>query len=353
MIKILHSGDWHLDSPMQMGSEDKTRLLRDALSRVPEKIAAICKAEQCDMMLLSGDLFDGAPGAATVVALQNILADVGVPVFITPGNHDFAAADSVWLSRDWPENVHIFTKPIIESVSLDALDCRVYGAGFTSMDCPGLLDGFTAEQTEKYAIGIFHGDPTQVSSPYCPITTAQVKASDLDYLALGHIHKGDSFRAGRTLCAWPGCPMGRGYDEEGEKGVLIVTVDETVSTRFVPLDTPRFYDWEIPGEQPLSSVLPPVGSDDFYRITFTGPSEPLDLAALQAEFSRFPNLVLRDRTTPPVDIWGSAGADTFEGMYFKLLKDAMDSADETEQATVRLAAKISRQLLDGQEVVLP
>ena len=353
MIKILHSGDWHLDSPMQLGSEDKTRLLRDALSRVPEKIAAICKAERCDLMLLSGDLFDGAPGAASVAALQAVLADVGVPVFITPGNHDFAAADSAWLRRDWPENVHIFTKPIIESVALLNLDCRVYGAGFTSMDCPGLLDGFAAEQTEKYAIGIFHGDPTQVSSPYCPITSAQVTASGLDYLALGHIHKGDSFRAGKTLCAWPGCPMGRGYDEEGEKGVLIVTVDETVSTRFVPLDTPRFYDLEIPGEQPLSSVLPPVGSEDFYRITFTGPSDPMDLPALQAEFARFPNLVLRDRTTPPVDIWGSAGADTFEGMYFKLLKDAMDSADGTEQATVRLAAKLSRQLLDGQEVVLP
>ena len=48
MIKILHSGDWHLDSPMQMDTEAKTRLLRAALARIPEKVAAICKAEQCD-----------------------------------------------------------------------------------------------------------------------------------------------------------------------------------------------------------------------------------------------------------------------------------------------------------------
>ena len=353
MIKILHSGDWHLDAPMQMDSESKTRLLREAMAQVPAKISAICKAEQCDLMLLSGDLFDGAASAATVAGLQETLKDLGVPVFITPGNHDFTAADSPWLRRDWPENVHIFTKPVMESVALEQLDCRIYGAGFTAMDCPGLLEGFAAEQSEKYAVGILHGDPTQVSSPYCPITSAQVKASDLDYLALGHIHKGDSFRAGKTLCAWPGCPMGHGYDEEGEKGVLIVAVDDAVSTRFVPLDTPRFYDWTIPGEQPLSSVLPPVGNDNFYRITFTGPCDPLDLAALQAEFARFPNLLLRDRTTPPIDIWGSAGTDTFEGMYFGLLKDALEHSDKAEQATLRLAAKISRQLLDGQEVVLP
>jgi hypothetical protein len=54
-----------------------------------------------------------------------------------------------------------------------------------------------------------------------------------------------------------------------------------------------------------------------------------------------------------VDIWGSADADTFEGMYFKLLKDAMETPDEQIRQTVLLAAKLSRQILDGQEVVLP
>ena len=75
MIKILHSGDWHLDSPMQMDSQAGTRLLRSALARIPEKIAGLCKAENCDMMLLSGDLLDGTAGAATVAALRDTLAE--------------------------------------------------------------------------------------------------------------------------------------------------------------------------------------------------------------------------------------------------------------------------------------
>ena len=353
MIKILHSADWHLDSPLVLRDPEQTQRLRRELARIPGKIVALCKAEGCQMMLLSGDLFDGASTAGTLDILLGALEEAAVPVFITPGNHDFVGHDTPWLTARWPENVHIFTKPVVESVAVPELDCRVYGAGFTAMDCPGLLEGFCAQQEETYAIGILHGDPGQVTSPYCPITTAQVKASGLDYLALGHIHKGDSFRAGKTLCAWPGCPMGRGYDEQGEKGVLIVTLEDTASARFVPLDGPRFYDLEIPGEQPLSSVLPPVGNEDLYRITFTGPSEPLDLESLLSEYSRFPNLVLRDRTTPPVDVWGSAGEDTFEGIYFKSLRDSLEGKDEEEQAVIRLAAKLSRQLLDGQEVVLP
>lgn len=353
MIKILHSADWHLDSPLLFRTPEQSRYLREAMLQIPALIVSICKENNCDMMLLSGDLFDTAYTMGSLNVLRNALQDADVPVFISPGNHDYVGAESPWLTERWPENVHIFTRPVMESVAIESLDCRVYGAGFTGIDCPGLLKDFTVSQTERYAVAVLHGDPTQVKSPYCPITTAQVERSGLDYLALGHIHMGDSFRAGKTLCAWPGGPMGRGYDELGEKGVLIVTLDNTATTQFIPLDTPRFYDLELSADRPLSDILPPVGNRNFYRITFTGPSEPLNLDALQEEYARFPNLELRDKTTPPVDVWGSAGEDTFEGLYFKQLRDALETDDEALQRQVRLAAQISRQILDGQEVVLP
>ena len=349
MIKILHSGDWHLDAPLLFPDARQRERLKRELASIPQKIATLCKEKNCDLLLLSGDLFDGAYTADTLQQLKSALQQVEIPVFITPGNHDFVGADSPWLTESFPQNVHIFTQPSIESVALPHLNCRVYGAGFTSMDCPGLLTDFAAEQEAAYAIGILHGDPTQVSSPYNPITKEQVKNSGLHYLALGHIHKGDRFTAGKTLCAWPGCPMGHGYDETGEKGVLLVTVDETVTAEFIPLDTPRFYDWEVPAEKGLDSVLPPVGNEDYYRITLTGPSEPLDIAKLQQDYAHFPNLALRDNTTPPLDIWGSENDDSLEGMYFQLLKQQVAQGSEL----AKLSAKLSRTLLSGQEVVLP
>ena len=353
MIKILHSADWHLDSPLVLRKEGQSEYLKKKLSEIPEKVANLCRQEQCDMLLLSGDLFDGAVSGDTLRLVKNALEEVAVPIFIAPGNHDYADGNSPWLTTVWPDNVHIFTRQVVESVALPALNCRVYGAGFTGMDCPGLLEGFAARQEEKYAIGVLHGDPTQVSSPYCPITTGQVANSGLDYLALGHIHKGDQFFAGNTLCAWPGCPMGRGYDELGEKGVLLVTIDEKASLKFLPLDSPVFYDLDVPAVQGLGSVLPPVGNENFYRITLTGESEPVNLSQLMEQYKHFPNLELRDKTLPPVDIWSAAGEDTFEGIYFKLLREAMETADEDTKRQLSLAAQISRQLLDGQEVVLP
>ena len=345
MIKILHSGDWHLDSPLQGRSPEQASSLRRELLKIPGKLAALCKEENCDLVLLSGDLFDGAYTQATFREVRDALADMGVPVFISPGNHDYISPDSPYEKEIWPENVHIFKNQQVQWVDLSGL--RVYGAGFQSMDCPALLGSL---QAEGYAIGVFHGDPTQANSPYNPVTKAQVAASNLKYLALGHVHKGDHFYAGDTLCAWPGCPMGRGWDEEGEKGALIVTLDEDTQLKFVPLGMPQFFDLTVDVFRGVASVLPAVANTDFYRVTLTGESEPVDLDGLRAQFGAFPNLVLRDGTHRPVDIWKAIGEDTFEGMYFGLLKDMLQGQ---EGETALLAAKLSRQLLDGEEVELP
>ena len=353
MIKILHSADWHLDSPLSARDED----LRRALLEIPGKLADLVQREGCDLVLLAGDLFDGVPGWETVELVHRALEEMAVPVFIAPGNHDYVRPDSPWLSHLWPENVHIFTQNALNSLALPALDCRVYGGAFAGMDCPSLLEGFRAEGQERWHIAVLHGDPQLRNSPYCPITQEQILTSGLDYLALGHIHKTGRLRAGETLCAWPGCPMGRGYDETGEKGVYIVTLEETAEAEFRVLDTPRFYDLTAEaGDDPaatLNALLPSVGSGDYYRVTLTGECPGVDIPALTQAFAQFPHLALRDRTVPPVDLWANAGADTLEGAYFRLLQDALAHADETGQRRIRLAAKLSRKLLDGQEVTLP
>lgn len=355
-MKLLHCADLHLDTPFSGRTEAQVQYLRQQLRLIPGKLASLCRKEGCDLMLLSGDLFDGPWTQESLNCLRSALADAEVPVFISPGNHDFCSHNSPYLSETWPNNVHIFTKPHMESLTVDTLDCRIYGAGFTAVDCPPLLQDFHAEGSEKYHIAVIHGDPTVSDSPYNPISDGQIRQSGLDYLALGHIHKNGSLRSGTTLCAWPGCPMGRGYDETGTKGVLLVTLDETAQAEFVPLDTPRFYDHEASGrhaEQQLANLLPAAGSEDFYRITFVGEGEAPNIAALERAYSHFPNLTLRDRTVPPKDIWGTADADSLEGVYFRMLKDAMADADENTREALTLAARISRQILDGQEVVLP
>ena len=352
-LKILHSADWHLDSPFAGFPEAQRILLRNEQRKIPGRIADLCRREDCDLMLLAGDLFDGEATRETLRLLKKALADCGVPVLIAPGNHDYCHPDSIWIQERWPENVFIFTGGL-ESVTIQGLDCRIYGAAFQSMDCGPLLENFRAEGTETYRLAVLHGDPGQANSVYNPITTAQVRASGLQYLALGHIHKAGAFQAGRTLCAWPGCPMGRGWDETGEKGVCIVTLTDVPDIQAVSLEGLRFYDLSVDiDDDPLTAlemVLPASGSKDFYRVSLTGSGE-VDLAALRQAFPRIPNLELRDKTEPPLDIWADADEDSLEGIYFTMLRKAMEANPEQAERT-RLAAEISRKLLSGREVTL-
>ena len=352
-LKILHSADWHLDSPFAGFPEAQRAFLKREQRKIPGKIADLCRSEDCDLVLLAGDLFDGDATRETLDLVKAELKHCGVPVLISPGNHDFCVPGSPWLEESWPENVFVFTGEL-ESVTIQGLDCRVYGAGYQSFDSPGLLADFRAEGQERYRVAVLHGDPTQKNSPYSPITTAQVKNSGLDYLALGHIHAAGAFQAGKTLCAWPGCPMGRGWDETGEKGVCIVTLSDTAEIEAVGLDTLRFHELEVDiGEDAalaLEDALPAAGSKDFYRVTLVGTGK-VDLPALKGGLGAFPHLQLRDKTEEFADIWPDAEEDTLEGIYFQMLRRAMDS-DPAAAKHVQLAAEISRKLLRGKEVTL-
>ena len=340
-LRLLHSGDFHLDSPFRGFDRERQELLRRESLALPGKIAELCRREGCELLLLAGDIFDGRPTRESLDALKDALEEVRVPVFLTPGNHDFFTPGCCWQSERWPGNLRIFAGDW-ESVSLPGLDCRVWGAGYEQMDCPGLLEGFHARGPERYQIALLHGDAMTPGSPYCPVTAAQARQSGLSYLALGHVHRAGSFRAGDTLCAWPGCPMGRGWDETGEKGVYIVDVGARTEVSFRAVPGIRVYDLEIPAGE-LENRLPGGETRDFYRITLTGEGEG------EICLPGIPNLWLKDQRTAPGELWELAGEDTLEGVYFRLLRERAEAGDDA----AALAARISRELLMGKEVALP
>ena len=142
--------------------------------------------------------------------------------------------------------------------------------------------------------------------------------------------------------------MGRGYDETGEMGLYLVELDGEAKIRKILLRTPRFYEINVnTDELSPEDALPGVGNGDFYRLTLTGSGE-----AEEDILARFPNLVLRDYREERRDLWSVAGEDTLEGTYFRILREALEGADEQDGARIRQAAAISRKILEGREVVL-
>jgi hypothetical protein len=117
---------------------------------------------------------------------------------------------------------------------------------------------------------------------------------------------------------------------------------------------PRFFDLKVEVQedvlQAVETVLPAVAGNDFYRITLTG-SADVNLDALRQEFADFPNLIFQDQTEAPLEIWSEADQDSLEGIYFGMLKKAMEESPENARQ-IQLAAEISRKILMGREVTL-
>ena len=118
-MRILHSADIHLDAPFAGRTAREAEYLRRELLAVPGKLAELCRARACDLVLLSGDLFDGPYSRESYRVLYAAMERMEVPVFVSPGNHDYCGMESPWEREVWPENVHIFNKERMESVAVE------------------------------------------------------------------------------------------------------------------------------------------------------------------------------------------------------------------------------------------
>jgi DNA repair exonuclease SbcCD nuclease subunit len=211
---------------------------------------------------------------------------------------------------------------------------------------------------------ILHGEVgAPADSPYDPITEAELAASGMDYVALGHIHRASGLRrAGDTWFSWPGCPEGRGFDETGEKTVNLVTLSDdghcALETRSIAQRRYENLTVDVTGADPLLAIhtlLPDESVRDVYRITLTGEvDERLDLNRLHANLAElFFELQLRDETTPRRSLWEKAGDDTLRGLFLKKLKREYDTApDDTTRRAVEQAARWGLAALDNAEEVV-
>ncbi len=346
MLKIVHAADLHLDSAFSSLSAEQAAMLRREQRRIVEDIAAQAERMSADLLLLSGDLFDSDRCfGETAEALCRAFEQTRARIFIAPGNHDWYSANSPWTRMKLPENVHVFTTSVIEKVELPELGCTVWGSAFLSDSAQPPLAGFRADG-EGMNIMVLHGDVDIPESKYGYISRDDIADSGLDYLALGHVHKFSGVqKAGGTFYAYPGCAMGRGFDEPGEKGILCGSVEKGgCDMRFVPL-TGRRYEIlpvDISGAEDLADTvrqaLPEDCGRDIYRVILRGERETApDTKALETELGGLCcRIEIRDETRPKIELWAAVGENTLKGGFLgrmKALYDAAQSDDERRRIT--------------------
>lgn len=362
-MRILHAADLHLDSAFASLEPEKARQRRRESREILRSLAELALREEVDLVLLSGDLFDGERVyPETVELLKSALERMKCPVFISPGNHDPFTPRSPYAKEVWSENVHIFREEELSAVAVPQLGCVVHGAAFVGQHRESeALSVFSAQQDGLVHLLCLHGAVNEPGSEYGNISREQIARSGFAYLALGHIHQySGAQKEGTSVWVYPGCPEGRGFDETDDKGAVLAEIENgRVDVRFVPLCRRRYriLRADVTDTTPIDAlerVMPETAAEDICRVIFTGElgGQGMDLRALEEDLShRFFALELRDETVIAQDIWCGAGEDSLRGLFLSELRAQYDAAKNNEEKErIISAVRFGLAAMDGRDI---
>ena len=252
-MKIIHCSDLHLDSDLRSkysgpeASERKAELLHTF-----RRLCRWAKEFDADAVLICGDLFDvGTPSPSAVADVEDlILSNQNILFICLRGNHDSGTV--LFRSRRKPDNLILFGENWSQWELTDAGEGgRTICIAGREPVAPASDSGqaFTAPELDPSHLNIvmLHGQVTDGRSGSDPETVplGLLRGIGIDYLALGHLHLFRAFSLDeRGTAAYSGCLEGRGFDECGECGFVLIDTGDyntNLKIRFIPFASRRLY----------------------------------------------------------------------------------------------------------------
>jgi DNA repair exonuclease SbcCD nuclease subunit len=396
MLRIVHTADVHLGARHDdLGDQASAQRERQFAAFAAAVELAI--ARKADLFLVAGDLFDDnvqpRRSVERVAAQLKRLADARVRSVILPGTHDRYDGASIYRAYDLAvlagtsaddDLVTVLTTDV-PSVHLPASDAIVYGTVFATKRAPHSplrdLDVAGDARPATWHVGMVHGSiaiPGRTDHDEVVITTDEIAASGLDYLALGHWHSSQQGRAGSVPYAYAGAPEAVALDQDGAGKVLLVELESTSDGRVVQVTEhqvgrTRFMKQEldagaIESQPALIEILRAHADQDLVldvRVVGVRPDD-LDLAIDEIETALAPDFLkvrVRDRSVPALTEGTLPPPDTIAGAFIRGLEariaeleagvDADPDSDAASSAgELRDALRLGRLLLAGHEVAL-
>ena len=374
MIKVLHTGDIHLDAPFSKLDVNHAEMRRSELRASFTSMMMYARTNNVDLILMAGDIFDNDfVTRETIALIRREFERVPAKIVISPGNHDFVSEKSIWKSTGvFPPNVYIFTDDRPSVFSFDDIGVDVYGYAVTSPDMyKWPLDGRKVYNPEKINLVCAHAHITSSPSPYCPITPEQIGDFGADYTALGHVHNPPESigKAGGGYYAYCGCLEGRSFNELGPKGALVLEMDKKNGVFSLTPRKLRFskkvYEYseiKVDGAKTLTDIESAISavvsekkySDDvMLQVRLTGSVDPSLIINKQILSSLFPNLAyldIIDDTSPTFDTDALMSDMTVRGEFFRVLLPRLNSDNEKEREIASAALKAGLSALSGENI---
>jgi len=265
-FSFVHAADLHLGSPFRgLALRDREVSERFAQATRSAFVALVERtlAAGARFLVIAGDVYDGEWKDSAIGLFFNReiarLDRAGIPVFLLRGNHD--AESVVTRSIPLPDSVRTFSARRPETHVLDDVAVALHGQSFAERQArDNLARAYPAPLAGHFNIGVLHTSLTgrPPHADYAPCSLEDLTAKGFDYWALGHVHGYEVVQADPPV-VYPGNLQGRNIRETGEKGAVLVHVEDGRVTGLERLvvDTARWarLDLDIAGCADVSDVL--------------------------------------------------------------------------------------------------
>ena len=354
-MKIIHCADIHADSKFGTHfSKDQADQRRKEIVDTFANMVRFARENDVKVVIIAGDLFDTKASQQKNIKKRFsyiISQNPDIDFLYLRGNHDedvdFAVDDNL-------PNLKRFSKENWTCYSYG--DVNIYGREFAKAIPLSTYSELTLDSNKKNIV-VLHG---QVAD-YKPkdgapvISIPHLTNKNIDYVALGHIHdfklaKLDS----RGKWCYSGCLEGRGFDECGEKGFVLLDIDDKVEAKFIPLAQRCIHEVEVPlaGSvsyseimKSISDVISSLPAKDIVQVDLTDEiSEETEIetssyeSALKSDFN-FYYIRIKDKTETKIDFEKYENDVSLKGEFIRLVKESSDLSDDEKSKIIMTGIK--------------
>ena len=360
-MKIIHCSDLHLDSKMETNlTKEKARERKNEILITFERMVEYAKQNDVKVIIIAGDMFDKKTitAKAKKIVKNAIYSNKEIDFVYLKGNHD--EAGFIEEDEEIPQNLKTFNSYSWTTYNYDNI--TITGIEFGTQSNYEIYNTLLLEKN-KTNIVVMHGQEsdTDVKDKAEIINLKQLKNKNIDYLALGHIHTYKQSKLdNRGIYCYSGCLEGRGFDECGKKGFVLLNIEDgKISSEFIPFAHRYLYEInvDLTGitennqiEEKIKESIKDIPETSIVKIILGGEAEigeERDIDYFTKKFEHnFYFLKIEDKPTRKIDYMKYQNDISLKGEFIRLVLNQEDLTDEQKSKIISTGIKA----LSGEEV---
>lgn len=239
-MKIIHLSDIHLGSEIKSFPKDISLKRQQLLKEKFLQVIKFAKENDIHIILLSGDVFDNDnPKKKDKDFFYNVIKDNNDIDFIyLKGNHDLNTINDKQLNNLKCFNNNTWTSYYYDNVCISGIE-------FDNDNYKNLYSLLSLDNN-YINIVMLHGEISKTLKKD-GIVLKFLENKNINYLALGHIHNYKEAKLdSTTYYVYPGCLLGRGFDETNDHGFVLLDIDKKkINHIYIKDEKDMIYEYDV------------------------------------------------------------------------------------------------------------